>query len=55
VDISYISDSKLERHTVEDLPELLQRDQGVQWVDIPVCDADAPTRCNGPARRPVGT
>jgi magnesium transporter len=41
VDISYISDSKMEQHRVEDLPELLRRDDGVLWVDIPVSDAEA--------------
>jgi hypothetical protein len=29
VEVSYISDSKVEHHGVEDLPELLCRDDGV--------------------------
>jgi magnesium transporter len=41
VDISYISGSKVERFGVEDLPDLRRRDDGVLWVDIGVCDADA--------------
>ena len=27
-----------ERHDVDDLPVLLKRDDGIVWVDIPVCD-----------------
>jgi len=41
VDISYISDSKVAHHGVEDLPELLRRGDGVLWVDVGVCDAEA--------------
>jgi magnesium transporter len=41
MDISYINSSKVERFGIEDLPDLRRRDDGVLWVDIGVCDADA--------------
>jgi Mg2+ and Co2+ transporter CorA len=41
VDISYITGSKFERFDVDDLPALRRRDDGVLWVDIIVCDAEA--------------
>jgi magnesium transporter len=36
-----ICDSGVERHDVEDLPDLLARPEGVVWVDIAVCDTRA--------------
>ncbi len=33
-----VCDSGVERHSVEDLPQLLERDDALVWVDIPYCD-----------------
>jgi Mg2+ and Co2+ transporter CorA len=40
-DLRWISPSGIERRTVGDLPELLEREDGFLWVDIPTCDVDA--------------
>ena len=42
MDVRFIGRAGVRRHSVDDLPELLARDEGFVWVDIPVCDeADA--------------
>ncbi len=38
MDVLAICGAGVERHRVEDLPRLLERDDAVVWVDIPVCD-----------------
>src|SRR5919107_3250844 len=39
MDVHLVSDEAIEQHPVEDLTALLARDDGLVWVDIPVCDA----------------
>ena len=42
MDVRFIDRTGVRRHSVDDLPELLARDGGFVWVDIPDCDeADA--------------
>jgi magnesium transporter len=41
MDVHLITDSGIEQRSVEDLPDLLQRRQGLVWVDIPKVDAAA--------------
>jgi magnesium transporter len=38
MDIRLITDGVVEDHPVEDVAELLRRDDGLLWVDIPDCD-----------------
>jgi magnesium transporter len=40
-DVRFISGGAVEEHPVEQLQALLERDDGVVWVDIPVCDEEA--------------
>jgi magnesium/cobalt transport protein CorA len=41
MDVRVISDAGVEDRTAEDLAELLDREYGMVWVDIPSCDAAA--------------
>lgn len=41
MDVRFVANSTVKEHPVEDLRELLDRDDGLVWVDIPVCDAEA--------------
>jgi Mg2+ and Co2+ transporter CorA len=41
MDVHFISDGTVTEHAVTDLPSLLERDDGLVWVDIPVCDDDS--------------
>ena len=41
MDVHLISDAGVERRTVDDLPDLLERRQGLLWVDLPRVDAEA--------------
>jgi magnesium transporter len=41
VEVHWVSDEGIEDHQVKDLKELLERDDGFAWVDIPTCDAEA--------------
>jgi Mg2+ and Co2+ transporter CorA len=41
MDVHLITEAGVERHTVEDLPDLLERRPGLLWVDIPRVDAEA--------------
>ncbi len=41
MEVLLLRDGGAERQTVEDLPDLLKRKEGIVWVDIPVCDPDA--------------
>jgi magnesium transporter len=41
MDVHLITEGGVERRTVEDLPDLLQRKPGLIWVDIPGVDAEA--------------
>jgi Mg2+ and Co2+ transporter CorA len=41
MDVRFISEEGIQQHPVEDLTALLARDDGLVWVDIPVCDEDA--------------
>jgi magnesium transporter len=41
MEIRLIRDGVVEDHPVEDLAELLRRDDGLLWVDIPKCDSVA--------------
>jgi magnesium transporter len=43
MDVHFISGGTVTEHAVSDLPSLLDRDDGIVWVDIPVCD-DAAAR-----------
>lgn len=43
MEVRFISDSTVEEHRAEDLPDLLARSKGLLWVDIPECD-DAAAR-----------
>jgi magnesium transporter len=38
VDVYWVTDAGLEEHPHQDLKELLERDGGFVWVDIPQCD-----------------
>jgi Mg2+ and Co2+ transporter CorA len=41
MDVHFVSDDGIERHRVEELEQLLVRDDGLVWVDIPTCDEEA--------------
>jgi Mg2+ and Co2+ transporter CorA len=41
MDVHLITDGRVERHDPEDLPGLLERQEGLVWVDIPRVDAEA--------------
>ncbi|HTE67861.1 MAG TPA: magnesium transporter CorA family protein, partial [Actinomycetes bacterium] len=41
MDVRFMSDEGIEQHPVEELAALLARDDGLVWVDIPVCDEPA--------------
>jgi magnesium transporter len=41
MDVQLIGDSGVTRHRAEELPALLERGQGLVWVDIPTCDEEA--------------
>ena len=41
MEIRLIRDGVVDDHPVEDLAELLRRDDGLLWVDIPECDSVA--------------
>lgn len=47
VDVRMVCKTGVEHHEPEDLPRLLQRDDGVVWVDIPVCDPSAAQTLSG--------
>jgi hypothetical protein len=38
MDVHYLTSTAVERHAVDDLAELLERDDGFIWVDIPRFD-----------------
>ena len=41
MDIHFVSDEGIKQHRVGELEMLLARDDGLVWVDIPVCDEEA--------------
>jgi len=41
VEVRVITDGGVEERAVEELPKLLQSEDGLVWVDIPSCDEDA--------------
>ena len=41
MDVRLVSDEAIEQHPVGELERLLARDDGLVWVDIPVCDEEA--------------
>jgi Mg2+ and Co2+ transporter CorA len=41
MDVQLIGDTRVVRHRAEDLPALLERGQGLVWVDIPTGDEEA--------------
>jgi magnesium transporter len=41
MDVRFVSDEGIQQHPVERLAGLLTRDDGLVWVDIPVCDEEA--------------
>jgi magnesium transporter len=41
MDVRFVSDEGIQQHPVEELERLLARDDGLVWVDIPVCDQEA--------------
>ena len=41
MDVRFVSDEGIQQHPVGELEQLLARDHGVVWVDIPVCDEEA--------------
>jgi magnesium transporter len=41
MDVRFVSDEGIEQHSVGELEQLLARDDGLVWVDIPVCDEQA--------------
>jgi magnesium transporter len=41
MDIRFVSDEGIQQHPIEGLGALLARDDGLVWVDIPVCDEEA--------------
>jgi Mg2+ and Co2+ transporter CorA len=41
MDVRLVSDEAIEQHSVGELERLLARDDGLVWVDIPVCDEEA--------------
>jgi magnesium transporter len=41
MDVHFVSDEAIEQHPVGELEQLLAREDGLVWVDIPVCDQEA--------------
>ena len=41
MDVRFVSDEGIQQHPVGELDGLLARDDGLVWVDIPVCDQEA--------------
>lgn len=41
MDVRLVCKTGVEHYEPEDLPRLLERDEAVGWVDIPVCDPRA--------------
>jgi magnesium transporter len=41
MDVRFLVADRIERHQQEEIPVLLKRDDGILWVDIPECDAEA--------------
>jgi Mg2+ and Co2+ transporter CorA len=41
MDVRLVTDEGVQEHPVEELAALLDREEGLVWVDIPSCDADA--------------
>jgi magnesium transporter len=41
IDVLFVTDEGIDQHPVEDLAALLDRDDGLVWVDVPVCDEAA--------------
>jgi Mg2+ and Co2+ transporter CorA len=41
MDVRFVSDDGIQQHPVEGITALLARDDGLVWVDIPVCDEEA--------------
>jgi magnesium transporter len=41
MDVCFVSDAGIQEHPVGELEALLERDDGIVWVDIPVCDEEA--------------
>ncbi|HSJ43358.1 MAG TPA: magnesium transporter CorA family protein [Euzebyales bacterium] len=41
IDVRFLAGSEIEEHDAGTLPSLLARDDGITWVDIPACDAEA--------------
>jgi magnesium transporter len=41
VEVGFVSDDGVEQHPVDGLGSLLERDDGLVWVDIPNCDEAA--------------
>jgi magnesium transporter len=41
MDVCFVSDAGMQEHPVGELGALLERDDGIVWVDIPVCDEEA--------------
>src|SRR4029450_11065443 len=41
MDVVFVADEAIEQHPVGELEQLLARDDGLVWVDIPICDEQA--------------
>ena len=41
MDVRFVSDDGIQQHPIEELERLLARDDGLVWLDIPVCDEEA--------------
>ena len=41
MDVRFVSDDGIQQHPVGELEQLLARDHGFVWVDMPVCDEEA--------------
>ncbi len=41
IDVRFLAGSGIEEHDADTLPSLLVREDGITWVDIPACDAEA--------------
>jgi Mg2+ and Co2+ transporter CorA len=41
MNVHFVSEDGIQQQPVEDLTALLARDDGLVWVDIPVCDEEA--------------
>jgi magnesium transporter len=41
MDVRLVCDAGVERHEIEELPQLLERPDAVVWLDVPVCDQQA--------------